>query len=163
MPLAPRTNRTRFVYLPVRDLMTPNPVSVRHGITVRQAAMFLAERGIGAAPVVNDAGRAVGVLSRSDVLLAVTAGVDGAPVREVMTPSVIGVRPDATALEACDRMVRHLVRRVFVLDGEGVPVGVVSTTDLLRGLNTLWGEPSADAGCPGPIGGEFDVREVSSP
>jgi predicted transcriptional regulator len=142
MPLAPGAHLTRPEHVPVRDLMTPNPVSVRHGITVREAAAFLAGREIGAAPVVNDAGRAVGVLSRSDVLLAVTAGVDGAPVREVMTPSVIGVRPDATALEAYDRMVRHLVRRVFVLDGEGIPVGVVSTTDLLRWLSALRDEPA---------------------
>jgi tRNA nucleotidyltransferase (CCA-adding enzyme) len=78
--------------------MTPNPVSVRHGITVREAAAFLAERGIGATPVVNEAGRAIGVLSRSDVLLAANAGVDGAPVREVMTPGVIAVHPDAHAL-----------------------------------------------------------------
>jgi CBS domain-containing protein len=139
---APGPHASRLESVPVRDLMTPNPVSVRHGITVREAAAFLADRDIGAAPVVNDAGRAVGVLSRSDVLLAVSAGVDGAPVREVMTPLVIGVPPDATALEACEQMVRHLVRRVFVLDGEGVPVGVVSSTDLLRRLSDLWGEPA---------------------
>jgi predicted transcriptional regulator len=141
-PLAPGAHLTKLEHVPVQDLMTPSPVSVRHGITVRAAAAFLADRGIGAAPVVNDAGRAVGILSRSDVLLAVTAGVDGAPVREVMTPSVIGIRPDATALEACNQMVRHLVRRVFVLDAEGVPVGVVSTTDLLRRLSALWDEPA---------------------
>ena len=141
MPLAPRTTRrTPLEDLRVRDLMTPNPVSVRHGITVREAAVFLAEQGIGAAPVVNDAGRAVGVLSRSDVLLAVDAGVDGAPVREVMSPAVIAVHPDAHALQAYEVMLRCAVRRVFVTDDEGVPVGVVSVTDLFRGLMSLWGE-----------------------
>jgi tRNA nucleotidyltransferase (CCA-adding enzyme) len=139
LPLAPTTRRTRLEDLRVWELMTPSPVSVRHGITVRDAAAFLVERGIGAAPVVNDAGRAVGVLSRSDVMQAVNAGVDAAPVREVMTPTVIAVRPDDTALDVSDAMVRQMVRRVFVVDGEGVPVGVVSTTDLFRGLTTLWG------------------------
>jgi CBS domain-containing protein len=123
--------------------MTPSPVSVRHGITVREAAVFLEERRIGAAPVVNVAGRAVGVLSRSDVLLAVTAGVDGAPVREVMTPSVIAVPPDGTALDVSEAMIRHMVRRVFVVDDDGVPVGVVSTTDLFRTLKALWRAPAA--------------------
>jgi len=137
---APATRRTRVDDLRVRELMTPDPVSVRHGITVRDAAVFLEERGIGAAPVVNDAGRAIGVLSRSDVLLAVTAGVDAAPVREVMTSSVIAVRPDDTALDAADAMARYMVRRAFVVDDDGTPVGVVSTTDLLRALKTVWGE-----------------------
>ena len=127
------------------DLMTTNPISVRHGITVRDAALFLAEKGIGAAPVVNDAGRAVGVLSRSDVLLAVSAGVDTAPVREVMTPSVIAVPQEATALDVADAIVRHMVRRVFVTDGEGIPVGVVSTTDLFQRLRPLWGGSAAPA------------------
>ena len=140
MPLAPNTRRSRLEDLRVRDLMTENPVSVRHGITVREAAAFLAEQGIGAAPVVNDAGRAVGVLSRSDVLLAVNAGVDGAPVREVMSPAVIAVHPDAHALQAYEVMLRCAVRRVFVTDDEGVPVGVVSITDLFQGLLSLWGE-----------------------
>jgi predicted transcriptional regulator len=145
LPLTPTPRRTRLEGLPVRDLMTPNPVSVRHAIGVRDAALFLDERGIGAAPVVNDAGRAVGVLSRSDVLLAVDAGVDAAPVREVMTPSVVAVSPDATALDVTDAMVRHMVRRVFVVDREGVPVGVVSTTDLFKGLRALWEEPARRA------------------
>ena len=105
IPHAPMTSRAGLADVCVRDLMTPDPVSVRHGITVREAA-FLADRGIGAAPVVNDAGRAVGVLSRSDVLLAVMAGVDEAPVREVMSPAVIAVQPDADARQAAVLMVR---------------------------------------------------------
>lgn len=145
MPRAPEVRRTRLEDLRVCDLMTPNPVSLRHGLTVREAATFLAERGIGAAPVVNDAGRAVGVLSRTDVLLAVNAGLDGAPVREVMSPGVIAVQPNADALQASEIMTRCMVRRVFVVDDDGVPVGVVSATDLFRGLMTLWGEALAPA------------------
>jgi predicted transcriptional regulator len=144
-PLAPNTRRTPLEDLRVRDLMTENPVSIRHGITVREAAAFLAQQRIGAAPVVNDAGRAVGVLSRSDVLLAVNAGVEGAPVREVMSPAVIAVRPDAHAGQAYEVLLRCAVRRVFVTDDEGVPVGVVSATDLFRGLMGLWAEAPAAA------------------
>lgn len=143
MPTASGTRRAGLEELRVRDLMTANPISVRHGITVREAAVFLAEHGIGAAPVVNDAGRAVGVLSRSDVLLALNAGVEGAPVREVMTPGIIAVHPDAHALQVSEVMTRCMVRRVFVTDDDGVPVGVVSLTDLFRGIMTLWGEAPA--------------------
>lgn len=143
-PLASPTTRTKLADVRVRDLMTVNPASVRHGISVREAAAFLAEREIGAAPVVNDAGRAVGVISRSDVLLAVEAGVDGAPVREVMSPAVIAVRPDATAHQAAEVMIRCMVRRVFVVDQDDTPVGVVSTTDLFRAFMTIWGESRAE-------------------
>ncbi len=137
-PNLPTSRRTQLEDVTARDLMTPNPLSLRHGLSVREAVLFLDEWETGAAPVVNDAGRAIGVLSRSDVLLAVNARVDTAPIREVMTPSVIAVSPDDSVRDATDAMIRHMVRRVFVVDEDGVPVGVISTTDVIRGLRMLW-------------------------
>jgi predicted transcriptional regulator len=51
------------------DLMTPNPLSIRQNATVKEGAAFLSDRGISAAPVIDDAGRAVGVLSRADIVV----------------------------------------------------------------------------------------------
>ena len=61
---------TRLVCLAetARDVMTPNPLSISQDATVREAATFLIEANIGAAPVINEAGRPVGVLSRSDIV-----------------------------------------------------------------------------------------------
>ena len=65
-----------------------------------------------------------------------------------LTPAVIAVPPDATALDASEAMIRHMVRRVFVVDGDGVPVGVVSTTDLFRALKPLWGDSASARAAP---------------
>jgi CBS domain-containing protein len=51
------------------DLMTPNPVSVRQDATVKEAAASLTDRGFSAAPVIDNAGRPVGVLSRADIVV----------------------------------------------------------------------------------------------
>jgi CBS domain-containing protein len=51
------------------DLMSPNPVSVRDDATVPEAVALLTDRGISAAPVIDAAGRPVGVLSRTDLLI----------------------------------------------------------------------------------------------
>jgi CBS domain-containing protein len=51
------------------DLMTANPVSVRDIATLKEAVALLIDRGISAAPVIDDAGRPVGVLSRTDVIV----------------------------------------------------------------------------------------------
>ena len=48
-----------------RDLITRPPVSISESSTVREAAAFLIDAGLHAAPVINEAGRPVGVLSRS--------------------------------------------------------------------------------------------------
>ncbi|HEX3147710.1 MAG TPA: CBS domain-containing protein [Gemmataceae bacterium] len=50
------------------DVMTPNPVSIRDELTVHEAVVFLTERRISAAPVINEAGRPVGVVSEADIL-----------------------------------------------------------------------------------------------
>jgi CBS domain-containing protein len=51
------------------DLMTPNPVSLCEKATIREAATFLTERGISAAPVINEAGAPIGVLSQTDLVI----------------------------------------------------------------------------------------------
>ncbi len=144
------------------DLMTPNPVSVRHCTTVPEAAAFLATRGISAAPVIDEAGRPVGVVSRTDILQrqarsavyllgspeyyerlgrpafpedgARDAAADGSTVRDVMTPVVFCVGPETPAAKVVERMLALGVRRLFVVDGDGVLVGVVSAVDVLRKL-----------------------------
>jgi CBS domain-containing protein len=50
------------------ELMTPNPVSIRATASLREALLLLHDRNIDAAPVIDEAGRAVGVISRSDLL-----------------------------------------------------------------------------------------------
>ncbi|HEY7328188.1 MAG TPA: CBS domain-containing protein [Gemmataceae bacterium] len=49
--------------------MRPNPVSIRSDATIREAVDVLTDRGFGAAPVIDEAGRAIGVVSRTDILL----------------------------------------------------------------------------------------------
>jgi CBS domain-containing protein len=51
------------------DLMTANPVSVSKNATLREALALLIDQGYSAAPVIDKAGRPVGVLSRSDLLI----------------------------------------------------------------------------------------------
>ena len=50
------------------DVMTPNPLSIRDEATVRDAVVFLTDRRISAAPVINEAGRPVGVVTEADIL-----------------------------------------------------------------------------------------------
>jgi CBS domain-containing protein len=52
-----------------RDLMTPNPMSIAAEATVKEAATFLTDKGFSAAPVIDEAGRPIGVLSQSDIVI----------------------------------------------------------------------------------------------
>ncbi len=61
-------NRLALAVETAADLMTPNPVSIHKKATLREAAAMLTDREISAAPVIDDAGRPVGVLSRADIV-----------------------------------------------------------------------------------------------
>jgi CBS-domain-containing membrane protein len=52
-----------------RDLMAPNPVSISEKATVKEATVLLTEKGFSAAPVIDDAGRPVGVVSQTDIVI----------------------------------------------------------------------------------------------
>jgi CBS domain-containing protein len=65
---APDVAPLRLHAVLAEDVMTANPVSVREELTVHEAVVFLTERRISAAPVINEAGRPVGVISEADIL-----------------------------------------------------------------------------------------------
>jgi CBS domain-containing protein len=132
------------------DLMAPNPVSLRADATVREASAFLSSKGFSAAPVINAAGRPVGVLSLADLVvhgqeaaLPATGRGDGPPegrgagrprVHDLMTPTVFSVTPDAPAGTVVEEMLGLKVHRLFVVDKGGVLIGVISALDVLRHL-----------------------------
>ncbi len=153
------------------DLMTPNPLSLRADATAREAAAFLTTKGFSAAPVIDETGRPVGVLSRADLVvheaektdlpgstaeyfekLDLTARpgrfpttepgavADRARVRDLMTPAVFAVAPEASAYKVVEQLLALNVHRLFVVGADGVLVGVISTTDVLRHLRP---EPQA--------------------
>lgn len=51
------------------DLMTPSPLSISENATVREVVTFLTEKGFSAAPVIDEAGRPVGVVSQADIVI----------------------------------------------------------------------------------------------
>ena len=68
------------------DLMTPNPISIRGGASVQEALAMLTGCGFSAAPVIDEAGRPIGVLSRTDLLIHERERVGGKPLEESDMP-----------------------------------------------------------------------------
>src|SRR5215831_16434949 len=126
MPNATLTNPTLPLFLRAEtaaDVMTANPVSLNADARVREALELLTARGFGAAPVIDEAGRPVGVLSRSDLLIhdrelveyVPTRNAEGsgdpARVRDLMTPIIFTVRPHTPIAEVVGQMVQLKVHQ----------------------------------------------------
>lgn len=68
-PTIRKSASRRFEMLRAKDLMSPNPVSIRREAGIREALELMTDRGFGATPVIDEGGRPVGVVSRTDILI----------------------------------------------------------------------------------------------
>src|SRR5579872_3949960 len=85
------------------ELMSNNPLSIRCDTPVGEAGNFLVDHHISAAPVIDEAGRPIGVLSQTDLLIhqrdlcGTPPAMDPARADELMTPTVFSVELNALA------------------------------------------------------------------
>ncbi len=143
----------------VRDVMTRDVVTLRPDQSVTDAADRLAERGVGAMPVLDESGRLVGLL-RDDDLVASAARVHvptfinflglgvpfpgemkhlerelkkiaGANVRDVMDAEPATIAPDATLEDVATLMHDRGANSVPVVEN-GKVVGIVARADIVR-------------------------------
>jgi CBS domain-containing protein len=124
------------------DLMSPNPVSLNADALVSEAIAVMTQRGFSAAPVIDEAGRPVGVLSRSDLLVherelfqsPAPAGGGPARVRDIMTPAIFSVPLHLPADRVVEQLLTLDVHQLYVVDESQSLVGVVTAHDVLRRL-----------------------------
>jgi CBS domain-containing protein len=117
---------TRLADLMQRDLLGVAPED-----TLGFAAEQMAERGVGAAVVV-DYGRLLGILSERDILRAVAGRVHSseARVRDWMTADPVTAAPDTSPAEAARIMVENGFRHLPVVEDDQA-VGIVSIRDVM--------------------------------
>ena len=140
-----------------RDVMTKGVICLDVKELVFDAAELLLGAGISAAPVVNDKGAVVGIVSEADLIRR--AEIDTAPnkswlsrllasevssardfvaaharkVSDVMTKEVVTAAEEATLGELVELIEKHGVKRIPIVRA-GKPVGVVSRANLLEAL-----------------------------
>jgi len=145
------------------DVMSRDIVTVGADDHILTAIDAMLKRHVSALPVVDEAGKPIGLISQTDLLHRAeldTGKVDnrfwsrfehekcaedyarfyGRLVRDVMTAGVCSVGVDASLSRVVEIMETSQIRRVMVLDG-GRLVGMVSRTDLVRALRDRLKEP----------------------
>jgi CBS domain-containing protein len=154
---SPRQAKTTPTPAKASDVMTSDVVSVRPDMPVKQVAKILLEHGISAAPVIDEYGALVGIVSEGDLIsrgdverearrdwwLALMAEGDkmaftGAEYRDrrasdLMTAPVLAIPPDADLAEIARLLTTYRIKRLPVVR-DGQVVGIVSRADLLRVL-----------------------------
>lgn len=138
----------------VKDVMSPEPVCLHREMSVADAIQVLVGRTVQGAPVVDEMGDVVGVVSTTDLLAAVAPAcrpgeqLDVHRLNELKVEHVhqllerfpVSCPEDLPVGEACQLMVRERVHRLVVLR-EQKPVGLISAIDLVRAVAALAARP----------------------
>jgi CBS domain-containing protein len=149
-----------------KDVMKTDVVTVKTGATLGEVAALFQEKGINGAPVVDDAGKVVGIVSEHDMIrksrelriigLVDTLGwvsphtsaekiakfaqglcsVRDLTVDEVMTRNVISVSEETSLEDVAKIMARRRINRVPVMK-QGQLLGLITRTDLVWAMVNL--------------------------
>ena len=131
----------------VKNVMTTEVVAVRRDTTFKEMAATLRRHRVSALPVVDDAGRVIGVVSEADLLAkealadpGVAAGLlhhkdvrkaEGLTADDLMTREAVTALPDDPLAQAARLMHFLKIKRLPVVNSGGQLVGIVSRSDLL--------------------------------
>jgi CBS-domain-containing membrane protein len=139
------------------ELMSREVIQVPRWMTLRNAARLLLQSQISGAPVVDEGGRCVGVLSALDFVRWAEKGPDRGPaaptmspfsewqvedLEEVpeeavslhMTPDPVMMATGATVGELARAMLDAHIHRVIIVNADRRPVGIVTSTDILAAV-----------------------------
>lgn len=127
------------------DLMNPKPISVEADESIRHATAFLVDNGYTAAPVIDEAGKLMGVLSQTDLLIHQREAVAGAyPSGDFLEESGLPDRLAAqitTTIEALDvdqTRVRDVMTPVVFSVSPTTPASKVVDQLLKQGVHRLY-------------------------
>lgn len=119
----------------VDEVMTHAVIAVGRDATYREILEKLQEWRISAVPVLAGDGRVIGVVSEADLLLhgdRDPAHAGRMTARELMSSPAVCARPDSPTALAARQMAHFRLKRLPVTDAEGLLVGIVSRSDLLK-------------------------------
>jgi CBS domain-containing protein len=140
-----------------RDVMVSPVITVKPSSSVQETARIFLKRRISAAPVVDDQGKLVGIVSEGDLIHRSEAGTErrrfwwlegltadetlageyikahSRKVADVMTRKVITASPDTPLHEIAALLEKNSIRRVPIVDG-GQLVGIVSRANLIQAV-----------------------------
>ena len=122
------------VVLRAEELMTTPVLSLPAGSTVGEARRLQADRRVRHLPVLNDDGRLVGILSDRDLLRLGASAAPDRLVETLMSVDVLTATPDARLVDCARVMLRARVGCLPIVGLDGVLMGILTRSDLLRAL-----------------------------
>lgn len=153
-----RAGTKPLLSLTAADLMSRNVVTLPPDMSLQAAARLLFQAEVSGAPVLDDQGRCIGVLSAIDFVLWAkeskqleqpchlehhfvtpwqVVDLESLPtdqVRNYMTIDLVTASPRARIGELARLMADARIRRIIIVDEQGQCLGIVSSTDIMSAV-----------------------------
>lgn len=119
----------------VRDIYHKGVIFCKPDTPLQEVVRVMADTEIHAIVVAEREGEPpLGVISHTDAIAHYGRDLTSIRARDVMTPNVISIAEDATVAEASRKLIENRIHRLLVVDREGKPLGILSTTDIIRDM-----------------------------
>lgn len=124
----------------VAQLMTSDPETVPADTLVEDAANLMLDASIGSVLVVDDDDRLVGILTNTDFvqIVAERKPKDETPIREYMSTDVLTTDAQEPIEDVANRLLEAGIHHMPVVDDDGAPIGIITTTDLAAYVSTVY-------------------------
>jgi CBS domain-containing protein len=124
----------------VRDIYHKGVIFCKPDTPLQEVVRVMADTEIHAIMVAEHEGEPpVGVVSHSDAIAHYGEDLTAILARDVMTRDVISIPEGATVEEASARLIESHIHRLLVIGENGKPLGILSTTDIIREMRgTRW-------------------------
>ncbi len=114
----------------VSDLIMRPPVKIRPDVSIVEAVRLMHREGVSSVIIVDENDRPLGIFTDTDLRRLVAEGADlSRPIREVMTPNPITVKPYTTCTEAAYIMMKKNIKHL-VVEENGRVKGVITVRDV---------------------------------
>lgn len=116
----------------VKDLMTTSVTCVRPETTIQQVAKQMKQENIGAIPVCNDRGEALGIITDRDIVIRSVSDENSAKTaKDIMTTNLVFANPNMDTHQAALLLAKYQVRRLPVVENNKI-VGMLAMADIAR-------------------------------
>ncbi|MDQ4074186.1 MAG: site-2 protease family protein [Thermoproteota archaeon] len=124
----------------IKDIMKPNVISVNENLAIDNVLTnYFNVYMKSAFPVVDDGGRFVGTIPLKTLFLVPEQKRHMTVVRDIMIDkkNTVYMDMDDTAEQALANMIKKHIDKIYICNAEGIPIGVVSKTDILEASDDL--------------------------
>ena len=114
-----------------RDIMTRRVYSIAPEASVQEVAQLLSGKNISGVPVIDKAGRIIGIITEADIIGKVDR--EGLCVADIMSPEIIFVDEETPVGEIAMILTERKIKRVPVMRN-GTLVGIVCRADIIHAV-----------------------------